>query len=104
MFEPGNFVWDTDHLDVGVILRNEIIDDDAELAGHVFMEVQLSCGLIVVSMNDNGPDPDYHPARRVDGVWEYEEDGRWEAIDFTQSDLCREPPTLEEDDGRDLGV
>jgi len=104
MFEPGTFVWCTDHLDVGFVLRNETLDEESELPGHVYMEVKLSCGLDVVSMNDDGPDPDYRPARRVGGVWEYQEGGRWRAIDFTKSALCCGAPTLEDDEGQDLGV
>ena len=103
MYEPGNYVWCTDHLDVGLVLRCEVVED-GELVGEVFMEVQLSCGLVVVSFGDDEPDPDYRPARRRSGVWESQEDGQWQPIDFSESELCPEPPTLEGDKGQDLGV
>jgi len=90
-FRPGNLLWCVDHLDVGVVLRADTMDD-----GEIFLEVAFSSGLTCIT-GDEESHADYRRARRRNGIWEFEEDDTWRPINFSESFLCPEPPTFQDD-------
>jgi len=94
-FHLGDLLWCTDHLDVGTVVRADPYQDENG-EDTTFLEVRFSSGLTCIT-GDEVSHGDYRPARRKSGVWEFEENGVWNPIDFSESCFITEGPTFTDD-------